>query len=492
MKKIISIILCVSLCMSMCITTALGAAEAKGFKTAWEYKAVMSGIDGFINNNGLAKYVDAEGNVLSSAPSPVPYYCGLNGAYEADGKSIKVPENTELSYRLNQSSNSTWPIGETRYIEYKFDFNPIAGTKDSYVLVEFFGPYCEMRNLKAENNYVRAVITKTDKSTYSTEFYGSGSIKVPGTSSSSGKTTFKGGDFYVTEVNMGVATEKISTGTTQYTQILTGLDKLSKVDGKNHYQAAFDASGNIIEYSTDNKTNVWINVGGSLADSKIELVNYNGSYANCISTYNFPSNAQVGDVYKLKLVIDVTEQVSGSYLEFSIGGLKSKYYYEVKNITVGEHTIELIAEMTSSGYNCTLAYDGANKTASSWTSYTSNFVRNNGVKAYLKDIEIGVEKELAPKGAVSAPVSESGRARVEICQTQTDTLAEAVLISAIYTADNELVGLNTYELPLDEKADNKYYEYWCIATPEKAEDNLVYKAFLWNSVSGLTPIPASN
>ena len=177
-----------------------------------------------------------------------------------------------------------------------------------------------------------------------------------------------------------------------YIPILTGLDKLSKVDGKNHYQAAFDASGNIIEYSTDNKTNVWINVVGSLADSKIELVNYNGSYANCISTYNFPSNAQVGDVYKLKLVIDVTEQVSGSYLEFSIGGLKSKYYYEVKNITVGEHTIELIAEMTSSGYNCTLAYDGANKTASSWTSYTSNFVRNNGVKAYLKDIEIGVEQ----------------------------------------------------------------------------------------------------
>ena len=55
MKKIISIILCVSLCMSMCITTALGAEETEGVKTVLEYKAVMSGIDGFINDNGLKK-----------------------------------------------------------------------------------------------------------------------------------------------------------------------------------------------------------------------------------------------------------------------------------------------------------------------------------------------------------------------------------------------------------------------------------------------------
>ena len=489
MKKIISIILCVTLCMSMCITTALGAEETKGVKTVLEYNAVMSGIDGFIDHDGLIKLADADGTVHTSVPTTPQYFCRLGGEYEADGKSIRVPTGIQLNFSLNQSSDTTWPVGETRYIEYKFNFTKISG-KYVCVLLEIPGAYCEMKGLNEGDNYLRAEITKTASGqNYSMVAYGSGNITLYNSSYSSTGTTFKDGNFCVKEVNMGVVTEKRSTDTRQYTEILKGLSNLNKVDGKNQHQAAFDSMGNSIAYSADDTKNCFINVYGPLNDNKINLTNYSTSWGYCIQPYNFPSNANVGDIYKLKLDMNITETAK---FDFSIGGMQSGKYFEIKNAAVGDHTMVLSAEMTSDGYNCTLTWDGNNVNANSWNSYTTNFLCNTGAGTYLTNIEIGVEKPVAAKGAILTPISENGRAKVEICQTETETLAAAVLISAIYTADNELVGLNTYELPLDGKADNKYYEYWCTATPEKEEGNLVYKAFLWDSMSGLTPIPASN
>ena len=189
-----------------------------------------------------------------------------------------------------------------------------------------------------------------------------------------------------------------------YVPIMQGLDKLSKVDGKNQHQAAFDSMGNSIAYSADDTKNCFINVYGPLNDNKINLTNYSTSWGYCIQPYNFPSNANVGDIYKLKLDMNITETAK---FDFSIGGMQSGKYFEIKNAAVGDHTMVLSAEMTSDGYNCTLTWDGNNVNANSWNSYTTNFLCNTGAGTYLTNIEIGVETVPPYLTAIKAKQGES-------------------------------------------------------------------------------------